>query len=158
MRIKTISCFFSRLINEIGKQLNLSLSLIVFMKKLAIIVLLPFYLFVAVGVGINVHYCMGEIEYVVVMGSHGDCCCDEFEDMTGCCEDEVYYQVLEDSQQVSSKITTPHKLQLGEISHFTIIEELVENRDSSKGNFYADLPPPDGPPIWLSNCSLTYYG
>ncbi|MEN8251883.1 MAG: hypothetical protein ABFS32_23380 [Bacteroidota bacterium] len=128
------------------------------MKKLAIIALLPFYLIVSVGVGINVHYCLGQVEYVVMLGTHGDCCCDDQEDMADCCEDEIFYQAMDENQQISPSLIVDTKVLIGEFT-YPDINSIGLNKSTNKGEFHIyDLPPPDSPPIWLQNCSLTYYG
>lgn len=126
------------------------------MKQFAAILFSSFYLLSTIGVGINFHYCLGELAYVEVMGPLELCCCGEEEGAFRCCEDESYFFQLDTEQQVSQgfRLLLPHTSLLSPLPELSVQEVIVEQVPFSD---FPDIPPPR-PPIWLSNCSLTYYG
>ena len=72
------------------------------MKKLARIFLLTIYMPAAIGVGVNSHYCMGELESVKVFSLSDDDCCCGGDDMSGCCEDDLSFFRLDDNSHIST--------------------------------------------------------
>jgi hypothetical protein len=128
------------------------------MKQFSTILFAAFYLLTTVGVGINFHYCLGELSHVDVMVPHSKCCCAEAdaEMAVHCCDDESYFFQLDTEQQ------TTQGLRLIDVTVATLVTHEVSVKETLRAEnlfpLFLDLPPPHGPPIWLANCSLTYYG
>lgn len=126
------------------------------MGRFATILFSAFYLLTTVGVGINFHYCLGELSYVDVMVLQGKCCCGDTEIAAPCCNDESYFFQLDTEQQ-----TSPGFRLIDPPPALLVFNETSLSKTVQPGKIlfplFLDLPPPPRP-LWLWNCSLTYYG
>ncbi|RYE55820.1 MAG: hypothetical protein EOP48_09355 [Sphingobacteriales bacterium] len=123
------------------------------MKKVLIAILAIFYLAVASGVEMNIHYCMGEVASVeygkAEKGLCGKC---GMESKQGCCEDETTLLKIQDSHQ-SSQLSWVFQLPVAELPQLSmpdprmvVVNEAMEEHPSN------GPPPGSSPPIYLKNC------
>ncbi len=128
------------------------------MRKLITILFSAFYLVTSVGVYVNIHYCTGEVTSVKILATDTDCCCVDAEKSAGCCDDETFLFQLNKEDQINQ-----HSRDIPE-PQLTVIASLINSYDHFKtiekeANYeQLEAPPPRKQPIWLVNCSLTYYG
>ncbi len=83
------------------------------MKKIFVFILAFVYLFVASGIAINTHYCMGIVESVNLFDHSADNCgkCGMPGDSKGCCKDEFKVLKLQDSHMQSENLVHVYKIQ-----------------------------------------------
>lgn len=126
------------------------------MKRAATIALSIFYLFVTAGFIVNLHYC-GEVLADVELFAEAEPCCNE--ESMDCCSEKQVGETFDADQTVSSRTQMPvpdidmspaHEVRFGDPLITFITERIDETR--------LDLPPPESAPLYLLNCSLTYYG
>ncbi|MBN1597017.1 MAG: hypothetical protein JW894_01880 [Bacteroidales bacterium] len=128
------------------------------MKKTAAILFSVFYFLATIGIAISLHYCHGELESVVLYSNIEKNCCEHKGNSAGCCSNEQYLLQYYDEQQI---IENPGNIIEQSIA---VIAELIlfsDNRDFEQEETvteYSEPPPKQIQPVWLINCSLTYYG
>ncbi len=129
------------------------------MKKIASIAFALFYAVTSMGVAVNVHYCLGEIESVELLSFSKKCCCGDMEMPIGCCSDDTYLiqHDVEEQQTVESARFTfaPVTVLMPQLSIVLISEEDITSH--SIPNFPQPFPPPNES-LRLLYCSLTFYG
>lgn len=125
------------------------------MKRFFPILLSVLYLLTSVGVGINFHYCLGKLAYVEIMGPVDHCCCGDAEEVAHCCEDETYFFQLETEQQTSQSLRLIDPMATDWVSDKVLTDDTRTDKICPSP---PDSPPPPRPPLWLLNCSLTYFG
>ncbi|MGZ5135207.1 MAG: HYC_CC_PP family protein [Flavitalea sp.] len=112
------------------------------MKRILLTILAFVYLALASGVGMNIHYCMGElssVDYGYKKAGH----CDEcgMEEKAGCCNTEFKVVKLQDSHQWSS----PGEL----VKNFLVVESFFNTqsyfsaRPFNSANRFTYHSPPD---------------
>ncbi|MFC2152851.1 hypothetical protein ACFLSE_10035 [Bacteroidota bacterium] len=128
------------------------------MRNFLSIILSTFYLALASSVSINMHYCGGELQSIKINTSSETCCCGSSDMSSSCCQDEeltlgidIDQNIITQSSLIKDNI---FELAIVNVRVETLIVEIIE--DIEVLNY--DLPPPKLEPIWLFNCSLTYYG
>jgi hypothetical protein len=128
------------------------------MKRFLATILSIFYLTLSSSAAISIHYCKGELENININSHSETCCCGEVEISNSCCNvDELILELTIDQQIVSISNIVPENLVLVNDFNFgldtlqksEIEESVIENYN---------LPPPKLEAIWITNCSLTYYG
>lgn len=72
------------------------------MRKVLAITLAFVYLFIASGVVVSVHYCMGEVSGVAIGHSKADTCGTCGMDNSGCCHDDVNVVKIQDSHAMAT--------------------------------------------------------
>lgn len=118
-----------------------------------------FYLLTAAGITINVHYCGGELISVDAFSTTENYCCCGVEATMSCCDNETIHLKLDDEQYVNQSITN-----FSEISNLLIAAIIINNYSfEAKSNLLNAFAPGESPPVmksplWLLNCSLTFYG
>lgn len=125
------------------------------MNKVTTILFAVYFLISTIGIAVNVHYCSGQLKSVAILVDAESCCDDA--STCGCCKDEtfVFQHDVEDVllQNVSLTMSTPilwvATLQLLSLDSSAPSAQLFPNEDG--------FHPPKSP-IWLKNCTLTYYG
>ena len=128
------------------------------MKRFLVTILSLFYLLLSTSAAINIHYCGGELESIKVNSNPVSCCCGDMEMSNSCCQDEKLILELDVDQQIVSftNIIPENLFAIVYISYgFDFIRE-PEIEEINIGNY--NIPPPKLEPIWLINCTLTYYG
>lgn len=123
------------------------------MKKLVYSIITLVYLLVSTGMGINVHYCMGEISSVEFHESEKKTCgkCGMEEKKGGCCSNQKQFY----------KYDHPSKYQEGQVLSFSIhdlpvstdyFQHLISNFATATVTVFSEhKPDPGGPPIYLRN-------
>ena len=72
------------------------------MKRYLTILFSFLYLFLAMGISVNLHYCHGEVDSVSFFSQEGSCCCHKAGKPSHCCFDENYKYELNSEQFFSS--------------------------------------------------------
>ena len=128
------------------------------MKKILTTILTVFYLVLSSSTAISIHYCEGELENVNLNSNIESCCCGDNVISNSCClVKELKLEIDIDQLEVSLRNIVPENSILitelnfgnGILKEIEINEILVENYK---------IPPPKLEAIWITNCSLTYYG
>jgi hypothetical protein len=123
------------------------------MKKLLYSIITMIYLLVATGIGINVHYCMGEIASVEFHENESKSCnkCGMEERKGGCCSNEKQFYKYDDSykSKESSNIVFSDVEWIAQ-SNFNWGKVLATNIQF-ESTFPLLDPEPEGPPIYLRN-------
>lgn len=127
------------------------------MKRLLAIALIGLYLLLNLGINLSAHFCGGSLKSISLSTEADKCCCDGDGISKSCCSDKtVYLQYDNDDKQVSS-----FRLAIGK---FYVSVKNTDTQDAVVKNQTLGLSdeqrrgPPLEQPLWLSNCSLTYYG
>lgn len=128
------------------------------MKKLFTILFTVFYLLVSAGILVNIHYCHGQIANIKVFSDKENCCCSTNMEDTGCCINVTILLQIDDDQQASHNITLPNNQ-----TYSAVLKSLHLLKDNSfiitEDQFWLiDIPPPENIPIYILNCSFTFYG
>lgn len=125
------------------------------MKKAAAILFALFYLFSAMGLAINIHYC-GEQMHDIAIIDKAESCCDESNCCTGCEDKTIVIQNVK-SEVVAPAIDFDFN---GLYRLYALISTFVP-ADDDNPNFeyqWIDASPPPGTDIPILFCSLTFYG
>jgi hypothetical protein len=122
-------------------------------KKAFIAILAVFYLAVASGVEMNIHYCMGEVASVeygkAEKGLCGKC---GMQSKKGCCEDEAKLIKIQDSHQ-ASQLSWAFELPVAELPSSPVFDRPYVLISNSVIDQPSNGPPPGShPPIYLTNC------
>lgn len=128
------------------------------MKKIPFILLSVFYLLASVGIAVNVHHCSENGHCDTSDSNEEACCCGHEEESNDCCEDETYFLQLDSEQQAPQNLRIIAKQLVSGIEvvfNNNAVPETISGKNIFERN---DLPPPQKQPVWLLNCSLTFYG
>lgn len=128
------------------------------MKKVFSVILSVLYFSLSSGASVGVHYCAGEIESIKINKETISCCCGSSEMSDSCCNDHQFVLDLDTDEEITINSNLNLKnivLYIFSNSNIQLFREIkiVEN------NFINyRIPHPKIEPIWLHNCSLTFYG
>ncbi len=129
------------------------------MRKSLTILFLFFYTLATAEIGINFHYCLGELAQIEIF-SHGvGCCCGGEEEMTNCCDDQSFSLQIDENQQTpSSSIIV--QIPVDEIPGIWKMdnESRIFTQKASFTRYFEKVPPTHKQPIWLLNSNFIYYG
>ncbi len=127
------------------------------MIRIISFILTLFYITLTSGAYINIHYCGGDIQSIDLSANNEMCCCGIDYGTSGCCENEIVLLKIDVDQNVS--ITQNIISELYSINYISNTNNtLIEiEYDNIKFNDVI-IPPPKPEPIWLLNCTLTFYG
>lgn len=128
------------------------------MKKFATILFSIFYLQASVGIAVDIHYCNGQVKFVEVIADIGNCCCGDEENTASCCDDETFFFQLDNVQKISQNFRVVFEQPVSYIAEVYCILDCFKGIDEEVNFEHLDLLQPKKQPIWLLNCSLTYYG
>lgn len=128
------------------------------MQKVSLIFFTLFYTWASIGISINIHYCLGQLESVKVFADLRQCCCGDLEAITKCCDDESISIQLDDGQQASSSLEINFPIFSHVIEVQPYQDPFIADSDESIHADWLANPPPLLQPKWLMNCSLTFYG
>ena len=130
------------------------------LNKILSISFAVFYLITSVGVQLNVHYCMNEVESIDLFTESKGCCCKAFmpEMADSCCGDEtILVQADDDDKWVTNnRFEFQPVLFVAEPIEFSFVTPSVSSQLQHFG--FSGVSPPPKRDLWLLNCSLTYYG
>ena len=138
------------------------------MVKLPVILFALFYLQTLFGISVGIHSCHGEIEYIRFLVDLGSChheqpfgpadSSSKNEETESCCDERTYHYEAGSEQLIRQELRYSFK----NCCHFFIVTK-SNNSDIlcccmkiPNSNDY--LTPSKTRPVWLLNCSLTYYG
>lgn len=154
------------------------------MKKVLSVLLLLIYAHALVGTDVRLHLCHGEVQGVSLLSESGDLC---EESGSGCLcaldaksctptdsqaehheHDEEHEKCCEE-QSVLYKLDAPQKLSSEKFLFFPLHTEIYAQPETAKQYCAVGsrtelppvkklFPPPRGVPLFLSNCSLIFYG
>ena len=128
------------------------------MKVFVSVILTVLYFSLSTGAMVNFHYCGGELESIKINSESQSCCCDTTEMTKGCCQDkEVVLGLDIDENTVFNAINISDYLFSFIYVNFSS-EIFYQNETENNQSVDYKIPPPKLEPIWLINCSLTYYG
>ena len=126
------------------------------MKRVSAILFAVAYLVLSAGSVFSIHRCMERIVDVGVFAAKGDSCCGGFGYMTGCCQNQEITVSIDD-QNITPSIG--YFLQPVAAQQAETIELSPQNiKDPSPPYSTGNVLPARKVPVWLFNCSLTYYG
>lgn len=135
------------------------------MKRITVILFSVFYLYISIGLAVNVHYCQGQVKDIWVILNQGSSCCDignncctEAETHEKCCDEQLFYFQIPSGQQQIKTNNTDYIFDqsvLQEISYFSY--NILNVRKEVVSDIYS-LQPPRKQSIRLLHCSFTYYG
>lgn len=127
------------------------------MMKLISAILSFFYLTLTSGAVLSVHYCGGQLKSVDLMANNEICCCGFDNGSSGCCEDEMIQLEIDVDQNLVQNYYSALKLYYKSFllkENNTVIETKYDYIITND----VLIPPPKVAPLWLLNCTLTYYG
>ena len=128
------------------------------MKVFVSVILTVLYFSLSTGAMVNFHYCGGELESIKINSESQSCCCASTEMKKGCCQDKEIVLGLDiDENIVFNSINISDYLFTFIYANFSS-EILYQNVTEDNQSVEYQIPPPKLEPIWLINCSLTYYG
>lgn len=98
------------------------------MKKAAVILFTIYYLVLASGLSINLHYCGGKLKEISFLGEvNEDGCCGKKEKSKGCCNEESTFIKVKDDQFAGSAvkvlINTTKAIPIAVFSELFIIQD-----------------------------------
>lgn len=128
------------------------------MKRIITIILAVFYISLSSGAMLSLHYCEGNFESIAINNEAYTCCCGSGDIMSSCCENKEFslevntdeYLVLTSNDLIkkfvqiglsNSEIEYHNPIEIEE--QLIVFDELFLLRSE---------------PIWLLNCSFTFYG
>ena len=128
------------------------------MKRISIILLTVYYLLTTAGISVSLHFCCGQIEYIKILTKIGSCNHHHQQLPDECCDEKTFY--YQNSQE--QIIKEGYKFSFSNHDYFVKIinPDLNHHTFSGKQLVYENdnLLPSRMQPLWLLNCSLTYYG
>lgn len=127
------------------------------MKRFLSIILSFLYISLSTSAAISIHYCGGELESISINSQSEGCCCGSSEISRDCCKDESLVLKLDTDQTISSvQNILPEQIIILSIltNQFELLNE--NGIDLIVDNYF--VPPPKSQPIWLMNCTFTFYG
>jgi len=127
------------------------------MKKVAAILLVKMYLVLTIGAVISMQYCCGELTSFEFY-AQADSCCGTEDEEPGCCDRELL--IIQFDEPFAIHAVNAFKLLP---ASFDIVEAEVWHGagEPAKNSMPGTNPvfcPPAKIPLWLSACSLVYYG
>ena len=128
------------------------------MKRFITILFTAIYLCASAGVLFNIHYCNDQVESFELQASEESCCCDDDALMEDCCSNETIFLKSDHEQQIVQKLRTATNFLdlIDMVVHHEVQSNEIDKNESDPERF--DFPIPPKQPLWLRNCSLTYYG
>lgn len=125
------------------------------MKKAFVFILAIFYISIASGVTVNLHYCMGHLASVDYghENEEGSKCakCGMPDDNNACCHTDTKLIKLQDDHQLSAlafKWKQPEAIQVTPIA--ALAAPLYTQQESRANPIHS--PPPDADPLYLYHC------
>lgn len=103
---------------------------------------------------------MGQVKSVAYFSFDGSTCFDApADEPIPCCDDEVELLKIEEDHQ-NSKLQTDFTNSYTLLPVFTVMEftSLLNDNDEVKEVAFESPPPIEDKPIYLINCSFTFYG
>ncbi len=127
------------------------------MKRFFAIIFTFYYLALSIGLAISVHSCGGEVYSVAIFDEAKTCCGDE-DSCCNCCEDDQYLIQAETSEQLS--VTKNYSFFEDEdfLLNFFIQNIPVSEDGEDRSYLFIYQSFAETPPIWLTTCSLVFYG
>lgn len=128
------------------------------MKRFLSIILSLFYFSLTTSATVNVHYCGGKLESIQINNNVKSCCCDSKEMPDRCCENKIFVLEIDTDENI---INIPNSIPEKVVIYAILYDYLELNIQTDSKDFLTQeyfFPPPKSDPIWLLNCSLTYYG
>lgn len=129
------------------------------MKQFLSIVTTVIYLVLSTGLQVNAHYCHGELESVKVLVQSDPCCCGEGDMQSSCCSNEnISFQA-----DIDNHVTTDNRISLDQYElyadiQYSIFDIRTETGENQTINYDCEVPPILKQPLWLLNCTFTFYG
>jgi hypothetical protein len=127
------------------------------MKRFLSIILSFLYISLSTSAAISIHYCGGELESISINSYSEGCCCGSSEMSRDCCKDESLVLKLDTDQTITSvQNILPEQIIILSIltNQFELLKE--NGIDFVCDNYF--VPHPKLQPIWLMNCTFTFYG
>lgn len=128
------------------------------MVRILVIAFSVFYLTAVAGLPLTVHYCHGSIASVQVFAEGVDCCCGHDMAADRCCLNVRYWLKAETDSQLASQLMFLSVYETALVMDWQKSFQDLPIHDIALIYPHYDLPPPEPVPIWLMDCSLTYYG
>lgn len=127
------------------------------MKKFTAIVFALFYLLATVGITLHVHACSGEMAGINAYAKNDKCCCGDQQD-NSCCTDTAFFVQLDKDQLPSQNIKISTDEYMHAIAYSVYTEVLLNSGVKTIIPVVFKILFQAKQPVWLLNCSLTYYG
>lgn len=146
------------------------------MKQFITTGLVLVYITALAGIPMDIHFCRGDVVSVGILLSGEACCCDDELENTVCCNAEPFGQTFSrentdaccSNEYYSIQYLDDKQVPKNKITNFRQGKEQVLNRpvkifqpeedDSFRYGGFHDPPPINNVPLWLLNCTLTFYG
>ena len=122
------------------------------MRKVLAITLAFVYLFIASGVVVSVHYCMGEVAGVAIGHSDADTCGSCGMDNSGCCHDDVSVVKIQDSHAMVNAQVDFVKAETLIQQYAPAVNEAATVFVASNERPYLRPPPKSIPSIHIQHC------
>lgn len=122
------------------------------MKKTIIIFLSVFYLILASGFTLNLHYCGGKLKDVSLFSNNEDGCCGSKKKSKGCCKNETTVVKVKDSHNSSNvaKLNSPN-ITLAHIIPSQLLFKLLHIDEAYVSSNYHDPPVLYDNPLYLKH-------
>jgi len=128
------------------------------MKHLNSLLISLVYLLVSSGAIVNLHYCGGELEGVHVNIETQSCCCGAVNLSSSCCEFEELILDIDIDENIAPASNSLVKL-ISQVVLSSSARDFFGNPEiEEKPSANEMLTPPKSEPIWLMNCTFTFYG
>ena len=124
------------------------------MKKTFIILLASFYLIVASGLAVSIHYCGGKLKQISFINNNNEKgCCGSKKKSKGCCKTKTAFLKVKDNHEANSlvKSPTPAKLTANVLPTALVYTVYVNNVCNSVINYHAPPVIIYGNPLYLEN-------
>ena len=129
------------------------------MKRFLSISIAAIYLLIITGLQVTAHYCHGELESVKIIVENDPCCCSNGEMDNNCCSnDNISFQADIDNHLAAENKIILEQYQVYAVVLYSITDILIETEEEQIAVYSFGIPPIQYQPLWLLNCSLTYYG
>lgn len=128
------------------------------MNRFSSILISSIYFLLTIGITLNIHYCMGQVESVSWMPFTDICCCDTGDIPKGCCGDEWILLQYRPNEQILTSYTPEFKAELLEILDFSWVKTLENGSQQNNISYYIKPPPSARVPLWLKNSTFIFYG
>lgn len=114
------------------------------------------YILVSSGASVNLHYCGGVLEGIQINTESQSCCCGIVDVSSSCCDYEELILDMDVDENVASNLSIKifSKIIFSSSSAEVFRTEQIEEEPLLVYN----IPPPKSEPIWLLNCTFTFYG
>ena len=150
--------------------------LIKIMKQFITILVTAVYLASIGGMPVEFHYCKGDLVSVSLFSSGNECCCSEEPEVKACCSQEtsenschtesrddcctyekLFVQYNKDNR-VSETVKSNSIPVTAKLIYIHPSVTHTQPDTDSEESFCHDHPPPGPEPLWLLNCTFTFYG